>query len=92
MSLTLKGALRPSIDQRIADYVDVACAVVDKECVVRKENCCSRIDLLEREIAQLKLSVAEAKAIAADKPDDKYSLTKVKLIRIMKEMGYYDDG
>ena len=30
--------------------------------------------------------------IAADKPDDRYALTKVKLIRMMKEMGYYDDG
>ena len=38
------------------------------------------------------LPLSAVKAIAADKPDDKYSLTKVKLIRIMKEMGYYDDG
>ena len=92
MSATVKAALRPEIDQRTADYVDAACAVVDTECVVRTDNCCSRINLLEQEIAKLKVSVAEAKAIAADKPDDRYALTKVKLIRMMKEMGYYDDG
>ena len=48
MSATVKAALRPEIDQRTADYVDAACAVVDTECVVRTELCCSRINLLEQ--------------------------------------------
>ncbi len=90
MSESVKAALRPDIDQRTADYVDASVAIAQGECSHRNDEITNRLNMIDDALRKVELKVDEAIAIAKDKPDDKYALTKAKIVRLMKEMGIYD--
>ena len=93
MSKTQQSALAPLIDQRVRQYVD---ATIQSE----RQDAKAREDRLHTRLAQLQddLNLAKAKIQTLQtrlddltpSPDDKYALTKAKLIRLMKELGFYD--
>ena len=90
MSTTVREAIRPDVEAKTATFVDASFAVADRECILRTEKANSTIIALEDKITSLKEEVRELKALMAAEPDDKYSLTKAKLIRLMKDLGYYE--
>lgn len=92
MSRARAQALRPLIDRNIADYIDAAiAAAVQEETNQRRatdELLASYVnehgDKLAAHDEQLKLN---ADALTKATYEEKFALTKAKLIRALKEMG-----
>ncbi len=80
MSTTVKDTLRTMIDRNVAGYIDE----VAKELIADKQDIESKLRTLVIRVAAL-----EDKPVVAPS-EDKEMLTKTKLIRLMKEMGYYE--
>ena len=83
--------LAGNIDGKIVDYVEEVMRVHnidtkanDLEIILRVTAINDHIQLLSEQLKELKAQMA------ASTSDDKYALTKAKLIRMMKDMGYYD--
>ena len=83
--------LAGEIDGKIVDYVEEVFRVhkleegsVDSEQTHRIAALNDHVKNLTGEIAELRGQINNATS------DDKYALTKAKLIRLMKDMGYYD--
>ena len=83
--------LAGNIDGKIVDYVEEVMRVHnidtkanDLEIIMRVTAINDHIQLLSEQLKELKAQMA------ASTSDDKYALTKAKLIRMMKDMGYYD--
>ena len=83
--------LAGEIDGKIVDYVEEVFRVhkleegsVDSEQTHRIAALNDHVKHLTGEIAELRGQINNATS------DDKYALTKAKLIRLMKDMGYYD--
>jgi hypothetical protein len=91
MSQTIRDALRPSIDQKTADFVDASIAVQNADRVRDETAILNRLVRLQDELSTVKNQIAEINALIASQPDDKYALTKAKLIRLMKQQGIYDE-
>lgn len=94
MSAKIRDALRASIDQKVADFVDASCAVIQAAIMANdtlnqavNRSALDRITQLEQRIKELESALAE-KRNAND--EDKYALTKAKLVRLMKDMGYFN--
>ena len=85
----LTAALRAQIDQRVADYIDAAIADAVDQIDLRHVDLDESIRMIVKDTLNLdnRLANLEASTSAATK-DDKYSLTKAKLVRLMKDMGY----
>tara|TARA_R100000951_G_C2572312_1_gene159148 strand:- start:410 stop:685 length:276 start_codon:yes stop_codon:yes gene_type:complete len=91
MSVVQRDALRDRVDATVGAYVEAASVVLE-------ENTSALITALEERIENLEVQslvlqqqvneLLEAEAKPADA--DKYALTKSKLIKLMKDMGYYD--
>jgi hypothetical protein len=99
------AALRANADQKTAQYLDLALAdavarMEDRVTAVRRT-----LQGLDVRLADLAVQLEELKAAAAAEggagdngtyadgspaPDDRYALTKAKLIQLMKELGIYD--
>ena len=90
MSEEIKNALRPDIDAKVADYADAAASVVNRDCIDRTAVSQNDVMALDRRIDEVEQQINDLKAQIAVVPDDKYSLTKAKLIRLMKALGYYE--
>jgi hypothetical protein len=80
MSTTVKDTLRTMIDRNVASYIDE----VAKELIADKQDTESKLRTLVIRVAAL-----EEKPVVAPS-EGKEMLTKTKLIRLMKEMGYYE--
>jgi len=52
------------------------------------ERLIARLRFQDNAINELTNRITELEGVVADKPDDKYSLSKAKLIRLMKDLGY----
>jgi|TARA_R110001592_G_scaffold245022_3_gene506368 hypothetical protein len=83
--------LAGEIDGKIVDYVEEVFRVhkleegsVDSEQTHRIAALNDHVKNLTQEIAELRGQINNTTS------DDKYALTKAKLIRLMKDMGYYD--
>jgi len=83
--------LAGEIDGKIVDYVEEVFRVhkleegsVDSEQTHRIAALNDHVKNLTGEIAELRGQINNTTS------DDKYALTKAKLIRLMKDMGYYD--
>jgi|GEM_PF-7101235 hypothetical protein len=92
MSEEVRNALRPSVDVSVCDFVDASIAV--KQGLTAADISAIKTDLrilvnriqkIEEDVSKLSLSNQD-KAIAYT--DDKYALTKQKLVRLMVDMGY----
>lgn len=91
MSQTIRDALRPSIDQKVADYVDASIAVQNADRIRDETAILNRLVRLQDELSTIKNQIAEIEASMASAPDDKYALTKAKLVRLMKQLNIYDE-
>ena len=80
MSTTVKDTLRTMIDRNVASYIDE----VAKELIADKQDAEEKLRALVLRVATL-----EDKPVVAPS-EGKEILTKTKLIRLMKEMGYYE--
>lgn len=83
--------LAGNIDGKIVDYVEEVFRVhkLEEESVDSEQT--QRIAALNDHVKNLTAEVAELRGqINNTTSDDKYALTKAKLIRLMKDMGYYD--
>ena len=83
--------LAGNIDGKIVDYVEEVMRVHNIETTARETEILARvtavndhIQLLSEQLKELKTQMTESTS------DEKYALTKAKLIRMMKDMGYYD--
>lgn len=87
-----KEALRGSIDGKVADYIDEVEKVQNAEIIHRDAERRRDYETLKKDIAELREIVENLNLTVETTPemDDKYALTKAKLIRLMKDMGYYD--
>jgi len=85
------AALASTIDQSTLAYVTEAIVASKAEQTLINEKLQTRLTRLQAELEALKVRVAdlEAQDHSAIK-DDKYALTKAKLVRLMKENGWYD--
>jgi hypothetical protein len=90
MSEAIKAALRPEVGGKMSDYIDACVAIEDRECIHRVESAKAETAVVERKIDALAGEVRELRALITSQPDDKYSLTKAKLIKLMKDLGYYE--
>lgn len=83
--------LAGNIDGKIVDYVEEVFRVhkLEEESVDSEQT--QRIAALNDHVKNLTAEIAELRGqINNTTSDDKYALTKAKLIRLMKDMGYYD--
>ncbi len=89
MSKEVREALQPSVGGTTVDFVDASISIVQKELAADiaglRDNLATavaRLEKLESDIAALSVD----RQVAYD--DDKYALTKQKLVRLMIDMGY----
>ena len=86
MNNRLTQALRGEINQKTADYVDAA--VTDARNALYTE-----ITILQKRVQHLEHCQREQEQLIAqlqntpEEPDDKYALTRRKLIQLMKKLG-----
>ncbi len=86
-----KTALASTIDQKVVDYVDEVERVQQRDQNVRDEQRTSEVTALQSQIEAMRLRISELEGVTNTTAlDDKYTLTKAKLVRLMKDMGYYD--
>jgi len=91
MSEDVREALRLSLDTTTVDFVDASIGLAQKVCssdIAELRDHLSvivtRLEKIEADIATL----SETRAVAYE--DDKYALTKQKLVRLMIDMGYME--
>ena len=85
------AALASQCDAKTVDYVTEAIRVAVADQQQENVKLSERISLQRAEIDALKLRLAELEGRSnSASGDDKYSLTKAKLVRLMKENGWYD--
>jgi hypothetical protein len=83
--------LEIGIDSKVAEYVKEAMRVEQLERSAQDTRTATMIQNLMSEIDALKTRIVELEAaFKAGTSDDKYALTKAKLVRLMKDMGYFE--
>lgn len=86
-----KTALAHEIDQKVVDYITEVERIQQRELDARDERNRNSVTTLTAQIQDLKLQVQDLNdQIQTFRSDDKYALTKAKLIRLMKDKGYYE--
>lgn len=88
MTNPLTQALRSQIDQRVADYVDSA--IRDAIDLITNDLTLIHSLISQSQATEIHLANRLTEIENAPTTDDKYALTKSKLIRLMKDMGYTD--
>ena len=82
--------LAGNIDGKIVDYVEEVMRVHNLDEKGKDDEILSRIAAINDHIQLLSEQLTELRGqITASTSDDKYALTKAKLIRLMQDMGYY---
>ena len=82
--------LAGNIDGKIVDYVEEVMRVHNLEMTAKDNEIINRITAINDHIQMLSEQLTELQGqLTASASDDKYALTKAKLIRLMKDMGYY---
>jgi len=85
------NAMLANVDPKVAEAIQEAMRVIDLESGNQVTANANMIKTLMSEIDALKTRIVELEAAGRHgASDDKYGLTKAKLIRLMKDMGYYD--
>ena len=91
MSIVNRDVLRDKVDNQVGAYVEAALTVEETVAKAREEKLQEQIDLLMNKNLALSARVTDMEMLLSKTTsDDKYALTKAKLIRLMKDMGYYD--
>ena len=91
MSESQKLALSQSVDGKIGQLIDVSIDLDREETKLIETKLQEQIDILNQKVATLTGAITDMELnIQNTTQDDKYALTKAKLIRLMKELGYYE--
>tara|TARA_B100000214_G_scaffold192169_1_gene138923 strand:- start:1948 stop:2223 length:276 start_codon:yes stop_codon:yes gene_type:complete len=91
MSESQKLALSQSVDGKIGQLIDVSIDLDREETKLRETKLQEQIDILNQKVATLTGAITDMELnIQNTTQDDKYALTKAKLIRLMKDLGYYE--
>tara|TARA_B100001029_G_scaffold179707_1_gene190470 strand:+ start:11205 stop:11477 length:273 start_codon:yes stop_codon:yes gene_type:complete len=86
-----KETLATTVDVKVRDYVEEVERVADIELSRVQNEMLGEIHKFKKAITGLEGRIAELEANQSRaNSDDKYALTKAKLIRLMKDMGYYE--
>ncbi|MAS48188.1 MAG: hypothetical protein CL557_12375 [Alphaproteobacteria bacterium] len=86
-----KEILGSLVDGKVVDFVTEVERIQQLELDARHKEQKSDVSQVKDMIKELEIRVAELEgAQNSVNLDDKYALTKAKLVRLMKEMGYYD--
>mgnify|MGYP003144240031 FL=1 len=84
-------ALEANTDGKIVDYVTEAIRSYIETFEELNTRQTDEILRLDKEVEEAKNRIAELEALSnSASQDDKYSLTKAKVVRLMKENGWYD--
>lgn len=85
------ATLKTTVDPMVAELVTEQGRVIERDLAAQDKRIENIIQKRMLEIDELKRRIAELEAREkTDISDDKYVLTKTKLLRFMKEMGYID--
>lgn len=85
------NAMLANIDPQVAESIKEAIRVIELDSDSLSRANANMIQTLMSEIDALKTRIVELEAArTGGTSDDKYALTKAKLVRLMKDMGYYD--
>ena len=91
MSTANRDSLRDKVDNQVGAYVEAALTVEETEAKAREDKLQEQITLLTNKNLALSARITDMEMLISNQNlDDKYALTKAKLIRLMKDMGYYD--
>lgn len=91
MTNPLTAALRANLDPSVADYIDAALADLkqDQDLALQVER--DYRATLEASLLEVSNRLTEAETLLSGQTrDDRYALTKAKLVQLMKDMGYFD--
>ena len=87
----LLASLAPSLDQPTLAYITEAVRVSDATQALQIAELKNQIAALTNANTVLSNRISELEGLqAVSNGDDKYALTKAKLVRVMKENGWYD--
>ena len=89
MSKTKAAALRAEVNQVTADYIDAAIGVAVNNIAYEHRRIASQIEELKTRATRLENAIENLKASKDEvsNPDDKYALTKRKLVNLMNRLG-----
>jgi len=90
MSQQVYDALKPDVGPKVGDFVDATRNIIDAELNHQVDLLYGEISRLETQIKMMQQNIKELEGREPSPEDDKYSLTKKKLVRFMKAQGWYD--
>ena len=91
MSTAQRDALRERVDATIGAYVEAVSEAIEQPLTATVKSLEQRIVQLEIKVLEQQTNLDNLISSASLPADtDKYSLTKAKMIKLMKQMGYYD--
>ena len=91
MSEAQKQALEKEVDVKTSQLIEVSNSLEKAEAEQREQRLQEQIDLLNKKVTTLTGAITDMEMkISNSTQDDKYALTKAKLIRLMKDLGYYE--
>tara|TARA_B100000965_G_scaffold73774_1_gene58253 strand:+ start:19781 stop:20053 length:273 start_codon:yes stop_codon:yes gene_type:complete len=86
-----KEILGSLVDGKVVDFITEVERIQQLNLDARHKEQKSDVSQVKDMIKELEIRVAELESAQNSvNLDDKYALTKAKLVRLMKEMGYYD--
>ena len=90
MNAQQRDALRDKVEGTTAAFVDASVATLERETKYHTDELARTVAVQQAEIQALQSRLAALEANSIKSVDERYSLTKTKMIRMMKELGYYD--
>lgn len=90
MSDHVYEALKPDVGPKVGDFVDAARNIIDTELNHQVDLLYGEISRLEVQIKMMQQRIKDLEGKEPSPEDDKYALTKKKLVDFMKSQGWYD--
>ena len=91
MSEAQRKALEKEVDVKTSQLIEVSNSLEKAEAKQREQILQEQIDVLNKKVTTLTGAITDMEMkISNSTQDDKYALTKAKLIRLMKDLGYYE--
>lgn len=90
MSTAQRDALRDKVEPTVGAFVEASSAVTEETLNSSINLILKRVEELEVQALELQAKVTKLTENLPAADSDKYALTKSKMIKMMKQMGYYD--
>lgn len=91
MSEAQRQALEKEVDVKTSQLIEVSNSLEKAEAKLREQRLQEQIDVLNKKVTTLTGAITDMEMkISNSTQDDKYALTKAKLIKLMKDLGYYE--